>query len=74
MVAVNSGESYLGAEIREWCSVCKERDALLIKAKYYSECSREPNDKAFYFVEKDGDRADISKYRVVRDLVKSPRL
>lgn len=43
----------------------------MVNTKYYSG-SREPNDGAFYFVEKDGE--NISKYRVVRDLVKSPRL
>lgn len=71
MIVVNSGESYLGAEIREWCSRSKEQDAAMVNVKYYSGF-REPNDGAFYFIEKDGE--NISKYRVVRDLVKSPRL
>ena len=71
MVVVNSGESYLDAEIRGWCSHSKEQDAAVVNAKYYNGF-REPNDGAFYFVEKDGE--NISKYRVVRDLVKSPRL
>ena len=71
MIVVNSGESYLGAEIREWCSRCKEQDAVMVNTKYYSGF-REPNDGWFYFVQKDGE--NFSNYSVVGDLVKSPRL
>lgn len=70
MVVVNSGESYIGTEIRAWCTNSKEKDATIIEAKYYSK-SWQPNDRAFYFVEKESEKA--SDYRVRRDLIKSPR-
>ena len=71
MVVVNSGESYIGAEIRAWCESARNRDAKIVFVKYYSG-NRQPNDQEFYFVEKEND--DAYSYRVRRDLIKSPRM
>lgn len=70
MVVVNSGESYIGTEIRAWCENTRSRDARIVFAKYYSR-KRQPNDQEFYFVEKESE--EMSGYRVRRDLIKSPR-
>lgn len=71
MVVVNSGESYIGAEIRAWCKTSKDRDAKVVAEKYYSR-TWQPSDQKFYFVEKEDEKA--SGYRVRRDLIKSPRM
>lgn len=70
MVEVNSGISYLGSEIRKWCQSDDGHDAKVVAAKYYAG-TREPNDTAYYFLEKAGTKA--SEYRVVRDIERSPR-
>lgn len=71
MVVVNSGESYIGSEIREWCRASEDRAARIVWVKYYSG-SIQPNDKTFYFVEKKGEQ--VFDYKVRRDLIKSPRM
>lgn len=70
MVEINSGISYLGAEIRQWCQSSNNHDAKVVAAKYYAG-TREPNDAVYYFLKKVGTKA--SAYRVVRDVKRSPR-
>lgn len=54
MIKVNSGESYLGREIRKWCydqdnKNCIEAEE--VRDKYYSkETKYKPNDDVYYFV------------------------
>lgn len=70
MIVVNSTESYIGSEIRAWCESDDSHDAKVVREKYYSQ-NFQPNDRVFYFVEKDSNK--LSDYRVRRDLFKSPR-
>jgi len=83
MVEVNSNESYLGKEIREWCmSNTEDSNAIEIRNKYYSdEVEFKPSDKVYYFVDytsmgqsyKECGSLNLYGCRLNRDLEKSPR-
>lgn len=53
MIKVNSDESYLGKEIREWCKSNGEDVATQeVWNKYYSdEVEFKPSDRVYYFVD-----------------------
>lgn len=83
MVEVNSNESYLGKEIREWCmNNIEDSNAMEIRDKYYSdEVEFKPSDKVYYFVDymsasqsyKECGSLNMCGCRLNRDLEKSPR-
>lgn len=83
MVEVNSNESYLGKEIREWCmNNTEDSNAMEIRDKYYSdEVEFKPSDKVYYFVDymsasqsyKECGSLNMYGCRLNRDLEKSPR-
>jgi len=83
MIKVNSDESYLGKDIREWCmNKTEDSNAIEIREKYYSdEVKFKPSDKVYYFVDyisasqsyKECGSLNMYGYRLTRDLDKSPR-
>ena len=82
MVEVNSNESYLGKDIREWCMNTEDSNAMEIRYKYYSdEVEFKPSDKVYYFVDymsarqsyKECGSLNMYGCRLTRDLEKSPR-
>lgn len=83
MVEVNSNESYLGKDIREWCmNNTEDSNAVEIREKYYSdEVEFKPSDKVYYFVDymsasqsyKECGSLNMYGCRLNRDLEKSPR-
>lgn len=82
MVKVNSNESYLGNDIRNWCMGSEDPMAIEIREKYYSKSVKfKPSDKVYYFVdytsasESYRECRSLSMYgcRLNRDLEKSPR-
>ena len=83
MVKVNGDESYLGKDIREWCTQNSEDpDAIGVWDAYYSDNAKhEPSDKVYYFVYyvstgqayKESRNLMRTGYFLCRDLDKSPR-
>ena len=83
MVKVNSDESYLGKDIREWCmNNTEDSNATEIREKYYSDdVEFKPSDKVYYFVDymsagqsyKECGSLNMYGCRLNRDLDKSPR-
>lgn len=78
MITINSNESYLGKDIREWC----EKNCPEIKDQYYSQNTKyRPNDDVYYFVNfislryPDGNLRVTQRtgFRLDRDLERSPR-
>ena len=67
-IKMNSNESYLGKDIRNWCAenLCKgSLWAVCIYNTYWSpEVEYHPNDNVYYFM-KDG--------KLIRDTIKLPR-
>lgn len=81
---INSGESFLGEEIKEWCMNSYGTLALMIKSAYYSDNVQfKPSDSVYYFIDLTNidseTRKPISqpskdwKIQLIRDLEKSPR-
>ena len=83
MIKVNSDESYLGKDIREWCmNNTEDSNAIEIRDKYYSDgVEFKPSDKVYYFVDymsasqsyKECGSLNMYGCRLNRDLDKSPR-
>lgn len=83
MVKVNSNESYLGKDIREWCmNNTEDSNAIEVREKYYSdEVEFKPSDRVYYFVDymsagqsyKECGSLNMYGCRLNRDLKKSPR-
>lgn len=83
MIEVNSNNSYLGKDIREWAmSDTEDANALEIKRKYFSdEVKFKPSDKVYYFVDyistsqsyKECGSLNMWGCHLYRDLEKSPR-
>lgn len=82
-VKVNSEESYLGKDIREWCmNNTEDSNATEIREKYFSdEVDFKPGDKVYYFVDyisagqsyKECGSLNMCGCRLIRDTERSPR-
>ena len=81
-VKVNSDESYLGKDIREWCMNSDDYNAISVVDNYYTNAKYEPKDDVYYFVDYTsssesykicGDPIKLWGCKLRRDLKKSPR-
>ena len=81
-IEINSENSFLGKDIRNWCFNSDSVEAYEIRENYYSDNVKyKPNDRVYYFVEyvttAESYRAcgslNMAGGRLTRDTEKSPR-
>lgn len=83
IIKVNSDESYLGKDIKDWCmNNTNDPSAIEIRDKYYSDkVDFKPSDKVYYFIDymsatqsyKECGSLNMMGHRLIRDSRKSPR-
>lgn len=83
-VTINSGESFLGADIKKWCKINKKNPiAREILNKYYADDRKfKPSQQAYYFIENisTGDAYKATGttrsagVKLIRDKEKSPKV